>query len=129
MYNDKLQLVLKWGKEFDVTGFVFPGKPGIMCIEGDEVYVQAYLTRVKQLQWQKVQIKEIETFKVNNIKELNELRKFTTFEQKNFTNESTQTHDLGLFFNFLKEKSLSKVFSLFFGVDGKTSINNNNKSE
>jgi hypothetical protein len=125
--NDKLQKILELAKSFELTGFVFTGKPSVMCIEGEELNIQPVIKEVKKLQWQKMQVKEIEKFKVNNAQELNDLRKFTTFEQKMFTNESSH-HDFGLLFNFLKEKSLSKVFSLFFGVDGKTS-SINNKSE
>ena len=124
--TEKRQNLVKWAIEFDLSGFVMPGKPGIMCLEGDEMNIQEYMTRVKKLPWQKVQIKDITTIKSNN---LNELRKFKSFEEMSFTNESSQSHDLGLLFNFLKEKELSNVFSLFFGVDGKASINNNNKSE
>lgn len=126
--TEKRQSLVKWAKEFELTGFVLPGKPGVMCIEGNDVNIQDFMTRVRKLPWQKVQNKDLQSFKVNSVDELNQQRKFNSFEEKTFTNESSHSHDLGLLFNFLKEKSLSNVFSLFFGVDGKTSVSNN-KSE
>jgi uncharacterized protein (TIGR00251 family) len=46
--------------EFQLTGVVKCGKPGIVIIEGDADHVQSWLTRIRGLSWQKMSSKHTE---------------------------------------------------------------------
>ncbi len=99
-----------------------PGKPGMICLEGDDLNVQEYWSRLRTLSWQKLQIKETQTFEVESNKTANEQQhsKFDNFEEKMFTYSNSDSNiDFGLLFAYLKEKNLDYIFQLYFGVDGK----------
>lgn len=119
--TDKRQKLVCWAREFDLTGFVMPGKPGMLCIEGSDSNIQDYLARVRRLPWQKIQIKDTETCKCDNY---DQFRRFNSFEEKVFVSENNaSSYDLGSLNNFLKEKNFPHIFSMYFGVEGKSALN------
>jgi hypothetical protein len=82
--------------------------------------------RVKQLPWQKVQVKELQTCKPKDVSSFDEFKKFDFFEEKFFTNQNA-INDFGLLFSFLKEKNFSYIFNLYFGIDGHETTTCNSK--
>lgn len=117
--NKKRQCIVNWAHELSLTGFCLPGKPGCICVEGDSENVALYVSRLKNLSWQKIQIKDSQTVPVNEDNKSGDLNKFDSFEEKLFLAGGESTIDLGLFFAFLKDKGLENIFALYFGVDGK----------
>ncbi len=111
--------IVNWARELSLNGFCMPGKPGCICIEGDHDNTQEYISRLRSLSWQKMQIKDIQTYDLTNSVQIKDLKKFDWFDEKLFSANNDNNIDLGLFFVFLKEKGLENVFSMYFGVDGK----------
>ena len=115
---DKRKDICNWAKELNLRGFSKPGKPGIICVEGEQTSVQQFWQRLRALNWQRIQVKETETFEVDATS-LKEVAKFDTFEEKIFVaNDTENNFDFAQMFIFLKEKGLSQIFTLYFGITG-----------
>ena len=121
--SNKRRHILQWAKDLKLNGFSMPGKPGIICVEGERSSVQDYWARLRTIPWQKLQIRESQVFEIEPDL-VNTVKKFDNFEEKLFTSNNTDSIDLGLLFAFLKDKNLDYVFNLYFGVDGKLPANN-----
>lgn len=114
--HDKRQRIISLAREFKLTGFSHPGKPGMACVEGCKDDVDEFIRQLKKLPWKKMQIKEIEH---ESVEKQNEFRKFDSFDELLFESENQTNHvDLGLLFNYLKEKNFSYILNLFFGING-----------
>jgi hypothetical protein len=91
-----------------------PGKPGIICVEGEESDVNKYWTRLRNLTWKKLQMKEKES--LGDINE-NNLR-FNQFQELEFVHDNNGKGDFGQFYQYLQDRQLEKMFNLYFGFDG-----------
>lgn len=125
IYNKfKRRDLINWANELNLTGFSLPGKPGVICVEGDHDEVQEYWQRVHNLNWKKIAVKDEETFELDK-RSTDDFRKFPKFEEKAFearAGRGRECHmDLGRFYEFLEEKGCGRVFSLYYGVEGRTS--------
>ncbi|GAA6010431.1 hypothetical protein JCM10207_001301 [Rhodosporidiobolus poonsookiae] len=49
--KEKRDDIVNWAAEYSLTGFVLAGKPAILCLEGTEANVQAYLSDIKANSW------------------------------------------------------------------------------
>lgn len=115
IYNtEKRRNIINWANELNLNGFSLAGKPGIICVEGEESDVDEYWTRLRNLQWKKLQMKEKELF--DNLNK-NPLR-FNQFEELNYLLDSHGKGDFGEFYQYLQNKQLEKMFNLYFGFDG-----------
>ena len=54
---EKRKSVVQIAKEMGVNGFIMPGKPGVICVEGEENDVQEFWIRLRTIPWQKIQMK------------------------------------------------------------------------
>lgn len=111
----KRQNILKLCKRDDLSGFMWPGKPGVICIEGPDDGVQEVVKTIKSWQWQKIKIVKVETSK----KEENFLR-FKGFEEiltsDGLDGEGVKM-DTGMFFKYLDSHQSSNMKMELFGFD------------
>ena len=109
--KDKRRCIQKWAGDLGLTGFLMPGKPGLVHVEGEEKSVNDYYDRLKGLNWQKMTCKVMEE---------REERIFESFEEIFFEVHGTRSNhmDMGKLFVYLKEKGLGRMFKELFGVDG-----------
>ena len=116
--------IIDWAEELKLTGFSLPGKPGIVCVEGYSRDVDDYWHRLRSLNWKRLVIREKEDTDIGD-KNIKKFRKFEEFEEKVFNargGKGREYHmDFGLLSEFLKEHGCGHIFSLYFGVDGRTS--------
>ncbi|KWU41876.1 hypothetical protein RHOSPDRAFT_22159 [Rhodotorula sp. JG-1b] len=49
--REKRDDMVNWAPEYGLTGFVLAGKPALLCVEGTESNVQAYLSDIKANSW------------------------------------------------------------------------------
>jgi hypothetical protein len=113
IYNtEKRRNILHWAHELHVNGFSLPGKPGIICIEGQESDVDEYWTRLRNLTWKKLQMKEKE-----HLNDESYLR-FNQFQELDYLLDNHGKGDFGQFYQYLQDKQLEKMFNLYFGFDG-----------
>lgn len=106
----KRKHILDWAKESKLTGFSLPGKPGVICIEGDSADTEDYFSRLRRLNWKKITCRH----KEENI----EQRKFEDFKELDFHGGGNDRMDFGEFFYFLVRHNLREMFKMLFGIEG-----------
>jgi hypothetical protein len=115
IYNtEKRRNIVQWANELHLNGFSLPGKPGIVCVEGQESDVDEYWTRLRKLTWKRLQMKEKELFDDLTKDHL----RFNQFEELNSLLDNTGKGDFGQFHQYLQNRQLEKMFHLYFGFDG-----------
>ena len=113
----KRKNILNWAGELKLTGFSLPGKPGVICAEGNTDSVDEYYSRLKALNWKRLSCKLREDLGLINF---DVERKFLKFEEISFDPHGHGDYhmDLGKFFQFLKNHGLEDKFHVLFGVKG-----------
>lgn len=111
----KRQNIMKLCKSDALSGFMWPGKPGVICIEGPADNVQEVVKTIKSWQWQKIKIVKVET----SDEETNFLR-FQGFEEI-LTSGSDDGEDVkmdtGMFLKYLDLHQSSNMKMEIFGFD------------
>jgi len=137
---EKRKFIMEWSRELYLMGFSMPGKPGVVCVEGDEKNVDEFWHRLRKLNWKRLAIKHREVLGLetkNNNSEVSdidetpderkpvdkkELMKFSCFEEISFDVKQGQGRnyhmDMGQFLEYLKKHDSENIFKLYFGVDG-----------
>ena len=108
--------IQNWSRDYDLTGFSLPGKPGVVHIEGVAANVDAYFDRLKSLPWKSIKCRcRNKLYK----------RVFDDFKELSFEPHGARNYhmDLGLFYNFLVEHGLCHMFKEIFGVEGQLKDN------
>lgn len=100
-------------KELKLSGFCLPGKPGVICVEGDESACKEWWQHIKSMKWKKITMRKTETYESN---EKSNLRKFDHFNELNL-NTTTAKQDMSAFSKFMSKHGCSYIFSELFGLD------------
>ncbi|XP_052901013.1 RWD domain-containing protein 2A [Anopheles moucheti] len=118
----KRQTIIKTARDLKLSGFSRPGKPAIICVEGQQTDTQEFWRTIKPLKWQKIQIKFNETETVGDEKEMAALRHFEAgFREELFCemDEDSDTEDqpmsMSLFMKFLEKHSCGYIKKELFG--------------
>jgi len=112
--------IIQWASDYNLTGFCLPGKPGVVCLEGDEYNVEGYFSRLRRLNWKKITCRHREKGTAN--KSVNDQRKFNGFVELFFEVHGTRENhmDMGQFLHYLEEHDLGYIFQILFGIEGKS---------
>uniref|UniRef100_A0A182LYA1 RWD domain-containing protein n=1 Tax=Anopheles culicifacies TaxID=139723 RepID=A0A182LYA1_9DIPT len=123
----KRQTIIKTARDLHLSGFSRPGKPAIICVEGQKRDTQEFWRTIKPLKWQKIQIKFNETEPVADEKEMAALRHFETgFREELFCemDEDSDTEDqpmsMSLFMKFLEKHNCGYIKKELFGFPNST---------
>lgn len=114
IYNkSKRKNIVEWATEAKLTGFSLPGKPGVVCVEGDERDTEEYFGRLRRLNWKKITCRHQE-------KELSKAS-FQDFRELVFNvhGSGDDRMSMGEFFQFLVKHNLGGMFKVLFGIEGK----------
>lgn len=113
IYNKKKREdLMKKAKELKLTGFCLPGKPGVICIEGEFDACQDWWRDIRSMTWKKIMIRETEIFESL---ELN--KKFSSFEELHFKNNtSSNRSNMSEFSRYMNEHGCIQIFNDFFGL-------------
>ncbi|XP_066147268.1 RWD domain-containing protein 2A [Euwallacea fornicatus] len=116
----KRKALIDLAKELKISGFVMPGKPGVICVEGDARDVIEWWQTVKSMNWKKIFCKITESNK-EDLKGTNFL-KFHGFTEQVFENRGPKFNhmDMGEFYKYLEKHNLGYIFKDIFGVEIKT---------
>jgi len=109
--------ILDLSKEFQLTGFSMPGKPGIICMEGSERNVNEAWAIVKSWNWKKINVRLQETDDSRG--DIDDARRFSSFEEIGFVKpgETRDYHmDMGEFHKYLDQHDCGYMFKELFGV-------------
>jgi hypothetical protein len=103
--------------QYDLTGFVLAGKPGVLCLEGDPRQAQAYMADIKCNSWSDIpsfQKKISERLREDDIasRQFKDMTEITDTIARH--GQRGNRGDLGQVEAFLKEHSLGHVFSYVF---------------
>lgn len=112
----KRQNIVKLCRGSNLNGFMWPGKPGVICIEGQSKPVQDVTRTIKSWQWQKLKIIKVETSDDDE----EEFNRFTGFEEI-LTSDGDDGEDVkmdtGMFFKYLDAHRSSSMRKEIFGFD------------
>ncbi|KAJ1529729.1 hypothetical protein ONE63_006482 [Megalurothrips usitatus] len=113
IYNkDKRRNILSYASQHNCTGFMLPGRPGVICLEGFESDTDEIWRKIRSMNWKKIMLKK---------KEICSERAFSNFEEKSFNKCKDERHmDMGEFFKYLENHNCGYILKEYFGVDGKT---------
>jgi len=105
--------------EFNLTGFVMPGKPGVICVEGNSADVNDWWAIVRNWQWKMIKLKVQEDQDATTVTDIEEQRVFTGFQEIGVLKECQRGNhmDMGEFQKYLQEHDIHWVFKELFGID------------
>jgi acylphosphatase len=110
----KRQNIMKLTRNNDLSGFMWPGKPGVICLEGNSDNVKEVSREIKSWQWQKIKTVKIENF------EGQQMRKFPPFEEI-LTDGDDNGDDVKMntsrFFKYLDNHDCSEMRKELFGFE------------
>lgn len=112
IYNkDKRRNILAYASQHCCAGFMLPGRPGIICLEGFEEDCDEVWRKIRSMNWKKIMLKKKEDCLE---------RCFSSFEETSFNKCKDERHmDMGEFFKYLENHNCGYIFKEYFGVDGK----------
>eukprot|EP00299_Pterocystis_sp_00344_P000737 c10316_g1_i1.p1 GENE.c10316_g1_i1~~c10316_g1_i1.p1 ORF type:complete len:268 (-),score=76.07 c10316_g1_i1:20-823(-) len=119
IYNKtKRENILDWAKESKLGGVSFPGKPGVIIVEGEKKSVLEYSARVKSMNWQRIRTQLTEEKLCEDFEEFQKLCVFgEKFEEKHFVNHNNHL-DSAQVLATLTSVGLSDRFHSLFGMSG-----------
>lgn len=90
--------------QYDLTGFLLPGKPGVICVEGAEEDVKEFWERIRTWAWKKIGVRHMEDCSTSN-----SARKFGKLREQS-------QMDMTAFKRFLDDHNCVEVFPVLFGL-------------
>ncbi|XP_020519812.1 RWD domain-containing protein 2A isoform X2 [Amborella trichopoda] len=72
----KRKSILEWSKSHDIGGYLKSGYPGILVIEGEKSWIDAYVKQVQCLRWQAMSVRAEEEKEVPSSSTLESSRRF-----------------------------------------------------
>lgn len=117
----KRRNILSLASELDVTGFCLPGKPGVVCIEGDSSQTKQFYDILRRWNWKSVTCRKREL--VKDVQNVDSERKIAGFNELFFDTHGQRSNhmDLGQFRDYLRTHELEYMFKDLFGVSDTSS--------
>lgn len=112
----KRQNIVKLCRGNKLSGFMWPGKPGVICIEGHAESVQETTRTIKSWQWQKLKVIKVETSEADD----GSFVRFSGFEEiltSDGDNGEDVKMDTGMFFKYLDVHNSANMKKEIFGFD------------
>jgi RWD domain/Protein of unknown function (DUF1115) len=111
----KRQDIIKLTKDYDLCGFMWPGKPGVICFEGNFEDVDNTVKIIKSWQWQKLKIVKVE----NEDGEEGNFFRFSKFKEILTNEDDTENAkmDSSEFFKYLDAHQSGNMKKELFGFE------------
>src|SRR3990167_3805139 len=97
----KRRKIVDTAQQLKLTGFSYPGKPGVVCIEGESNAVSQFVQSIRSLSWQKMTIRLTE--KMNQTENI-------------FAEFSEIQMDTSDFASFLSSNNCGHIFEILFRI-------------
>ena len=112
----KRRNILSLASDLKLTGFCLPGKPGVVCIEGDSNQTKQFYDVLRRWNWKSITCRKRET--VKNAGSIERERKIVGFQEIFFDTHGQRSNhmDLGQFREYLRERELEYMFTELFNV-------------
>lgn len=107
----KRQDILKSAKEYDLSGFSKPGKPGIICVEGVKKNTQDFWKIIRQWAWQRITVR-LSEIKSKPQSKCQQFRRFKHFQEilcNEFERDSIAPISMSEFMMFLENHNCGYV--------------------
>ena len=116
----KRRNILDLADQLGLTGFCLPGKPGVVCVEGEEEGTRQFFGVLRRWNWKSITCRHRESVPCASESELSSQRKVEGFsELEMVASGARQNHmDMGQFRDYLEGRGLGYMFQVLFGVDG-----------
>ena len=117
----KRRNILSLSKEYDLSGFCLPGKPGVVCVEGSVHNTSEFYGILRRWNWKSITCRDREVSDCSAACTIDSQRKFQGFQELAFDVHGPRGNhlDLGQFKRYLSEHGLDSMFKELFGVEGK----------
>ena len=113
----KRRNILSLAPELGLTGFCLPGKPGVVCVEGEEGNTQEFYSALRRWQWKSITCRCRESGEAG--RGVDDQRRIQGFRELSFDTHCSGTHmNMGQFLEYLTSHKLEHVFKELFGVAG-----------
>lgn len=111
----KRQDIMKLSKDYNLSGFMWPGKPGVICIEGGYDDVEEMVRVIKSWQWQKLKIVKVEVRE----KKAENFYRFAGFKEILASEDDAENAkmDTGEFFKYLDSHRSAYMKKELFGFE------------
>lgn len=114
----KRKNILSLASELQLTGFCLPGKPGVVCVEGEEDAVEQFYGVLKRWNWKSIAcVRRDVTPSSQSMGTVDAHRKIQGFQELVMGTHSNHA-DMGQFLEYLRAHELEYVFKDLFGVEG-----------
>jgi len=118
--KEKREDLIIYAQQYNLTGFITPGKPGLVCVEGAEYSVNNYFSDIRTKSWSDLppahkKMSERYREKIEG-KSFEECRAFSTMEEINFDLHGSRgnRNNLGMLEDWLAKHGLHYVFTKIF---------------
>ncbi|KAI8099566.1 uncharacterized protein BX664DRAFT_382090 [Halteromyces radiatus] len=122
--KEKRGHIVSWAPNYDITGILMSGKPGMLCLEGTEKSVASFINDIKTISWadipaghKKISTKYQERFECDNMDTFNQtIRKFKNMQELKFdTSGKFRNHsDLVMLKKWMTEHNVDYAFGHLF---------------
>lgn len=111
----KRRNILSAAADLELTGFCLPGKPGVVCVEGDVRRTKQFYSILRRWNWKSITCRKKEVVAADVQTE----SKFCNFHELDFDTHGPRSNhmDMGQFRDYLKEHGLEYMFKELFGVN------------
>lgn len=111
----KRQNIVKIARDLNLTGFMRPGKPGVICVEGFKDHTQDFWRTIKQWNWHKITLRKTESAKIED----ENFQLFGPFKEHLFTTSDEKDEeipmDMSQFMKFLDTHKCAYIKEYLFG--------------
>ncbi|GAB0097440.1 RWD domain-containing protein [Sergentomyia squamirostris] len=98
--------IVKNANDLSLTGFALPGKPGIICVEGEKSNTQEFWSLLRQMHWQKITLKKSEV--ISDCVNFENVKLFPDFREILFADVGDDEEVVLNMSNFVKFLNLHK---------------------
>ncbi|KAI8370905.1 hypothetical protein BD560DRAFT_396298 [Blakeslea trispora] len=115
--------IVKWAPKYGITGFLCPGKPGCMCLEGTEQKIAQFINDIKTISWadipaghKKMTSRWKQVIECQNKAEFDRQRIFSDMQEVKFEIHGAfaNHNNLSMLQTWLNEKGCKEAFSHLF---------------
>lgn len=112
--------ILSLSSELQLTGFCLPGKPGVVCVEGDEDSTEQFYGALRRWNWKSIAcVRKDVTPLSDSMGTVDTHRKIRDFQELVLGTHSNHA-DMGQFLEYLKLHELDYAFKDLFGIEGQS---------
>lgn len=114
----KRRNILSLTKDYELSGFCLPGKPGVVCVEGTVHNTNEFYGLLRRWNWKSITCRKREVIPITEKDEIKHYHKFQGFRELSFNIHGPRGNhlDLGQFKKYLTDHNLDSVFKDLFGV-------------